>query len=58
MTIATDFEYGVNIAYIDYYPQCKTRSQGSKTRSRGYILNFRNDASFYCIMRDIKAAGR
>jgi len=39
MVIATDFKFGVYVAYTEYYPQCKSRSQGSKARSCGYILD-------------------
>jgi len=49
MVIATDFKFGVLIAYIglNFYPQCKCRPQRSKTRSRGYILNLPTAVNIY-----------
>jgi len=37
MATAADFNFGVPFDYIHY--KCKIRSQGSKTKSRGYFLN-------------------
>jgi len=39
MATATVFKFGAQIEY--YIQECKTRSQGSKTTSHGYILNLR-----------------
>jgi len=39
MTIATDFKLVRTLRTGRTIKECKTRSQGSKTRSRGYILN-------------------
>jgi len=40
MTTATDFKFGAHTLPIgNTIKECKNRSQGSKTRSAGYILN-------------------
>jgi len=40
MAKATDFKFGVHIAYIiEYYPLAQNYVTGGKTLSRGYILN-------------------
>jgi len=41
MATATDFKFGGDIAYIEYYPQAQNWSQGAKTGSCGRILNLR-----------------